>query len=61
MTSLFLIATVFLYIKGEFMSSVICLVFSIITYFNKDSKIKKAYKTLNKTLLYEFPRCLYRM
>ena len=58
MVSLFLIATVYLYIKGEFISSVICFILSVITYLNKDSKIKKAYKTLNKCLLYEFPKWL---
>ena len=58
MSSLFLIATVFLYMKGNLFSAIVCLALSVITFINKDSRKKKSFKVLNKALLYEFPRWL---
>ena len=58
MSLIFLIASLYLYIKREVTSSIICLSFAIITYLKRDSKKKNAYKAINKALLYEFPRWL---
>ncbi len=58
MTTLFLIGSLYLYIKNEFLSAVICFGLAIFSYINKDSKKKNAYKALNKSLLYEFPKWL---
>ena len=58
MTTIFLIGSLYLYIKNEFISAIICFGLAIFSYINKDSKKKNAYKALNKSLLYEFPKWL---
>lgn len=58
MTILFIIGSLYLYIKNEYLSALLCFALAVYTYFNKDSKKKKAYKALNKSLLYEFPKWL---
>lgn len=50
-----LASSIYFFLKGQIIISLICIFFSIIVLMNKNLRYKKAYKTINKAFAIEFP------
>ena len=53
-----ILGIVFYIIKENIIISLICVAFAVLMYSRKDFKVKSAYKKINKSLMYEFPKWL---